>query len=152
MPPGVDVRIAFRRGLNALRAHPVETCLSIYARCFRDVPFGYDLGELGRFYRAYDALLAHWRAVLPPGVLLEVRYERVVDDFGGAVRRMLAHCGLDWSERCAAFHETRRHVTTACAAQVRQPLYRDVMRRWRPEAGVLRPLIDGLGPVLAAGG
>ncbi|MBZ5790256.1 sulfotransferase [Burkholderia contaminans] len=134
-----------------VRRDPVDTCLSIFARCFHDVPFSYDLGELGRFYRAYDALVAHWRAALPPGVLLEVRYEHLVEDFDTQVRRMLTHCGLDWSDRCTVFHETRRQVTTASAAQVRRPLYRDALRPWRPDADTLRPLFDGLGPGLATG-
>ncbi|WP_126285347.1 tetratricopeptide repeat-containing sulfotransferase family protein [Burkholderia stagnalis] len=133
------------------RRAPVETCLSTYARSFRDVPFSYDLGELGRFYRAYDALMAHWRAVLPPGVLLDVQYEEVVGDLEGQARRMLAHCGLDWDARCLAFHQTERQVATASAGQVRQPLYGSAVRRWRPDAAVLQPLLDGLGPALAGG-
>lgn len=135
-----------------VRRDPVDTCLSVFARCFQDVPFSYDLGELGRFYRAYDALVAHWRTVLPQQVWLEVRYDDLVEDFDTQVRRMLAHCGLDWSDRCTAFHETRRPVTTASAAQVRRPLYRDALRPWRPDADTLRPLLDALGPALAAGG
>ncbi|HEY1610468.1 MAG TPA: sulfotransferase [Paraburkholderia sp.] len=129
---------------------PLDTCLSIYTRWFRDVPFGYDLGELGRYYRAYDALMAHWRDALPPGVLLDVAYEDLVDDLEGVAKRMIAHCGLEWDARCLAFHETGRAVATASARQVRQPLYRTSLRRWRPPAQTLQPLIDGLGPRLAA--
>lgn len=129
---------------------PLETCLSIYSRWFRDVPFGYDLGELGRYYRAYDALMAHWRDALPAGVLLDVAYEDLVNDLEGEARRMIAHCGLEWDARCLAFHETERAVATASARQVRQPLYRTSLRRWRPTAQTLQPLLDGLGPRLAA--
>ncbi|MGV2290810.1 sulfotransferase [Trinickia sp. YCB016] len=131
------------------RRAPVETCLSIFSRTFRDVSFGYDLGELGRYYRAYDALMAHWRRVLPAHVMLEVQYEALVDDLEGTARKMLAHCGLDWDERCLAFHQTRRQVTTASASQVRQPLYRTSLQRWRPADDLLKPLLDGLGPELA---
>ncbi len=128
------------------RRSPVETCLSIYSRLFNDVPFGYELGELGRYYRAYDALMAHWRRILPPGVMIEVQYEDLVDDFESEVRRLLAHCGLAWDTRCLAFHETRRQVITASAAQVREPLYRNALTRWRPQQAVLQPLLDALGP------
>jgi tetratricopeptide (TPR) repeat protein len=134
------------------RRAPVETCLSIFSRTFRDVPFGYDLGELGRYYRAYDALMAHWRRVLPAHVMLEVQYEELVGDLESTVRKMLAHCGLAWDERCLAFHQTRRQVTTASASQVRQPLYRTSLRRWRPDDELLKPLLDGLGPELAGEG
>ena len=130
------------------RRSPLQTCLSIFSRIFHDVPFGYDLGELGRYYRAYDALMTHWRRALPAGVMIEVKYEELVDDFEGNVRRMLAHCGLDWDERCLAFHQTTRQVNTASSAQVRRPLYRTSVRRWQPRRALLQPLFDGLGPEL----
>lgn len=130
------------------RRAPLETCLSIFSRIFHDVPFGYDLGELGRYYRAYDMLMAHWQSVLPEGVMLDVQYEELVDDFEPQVRRMLSHCGLDWDERCLAFHKTERQVNTASASQVRKPLFRSALKRWRPEPALLQPLLDGLGPAL----
>jgi tetratricopeptide (TPR) repeat protein len=130
------------------RRSSVETCLSIYGRIFQDVPFGYDFGELGRYYRAYDALMAHWHEALPEGVMIEVQYEDLVDDLEGNVRRMLAHCGLDWDERCLDFHQTDRQVNTASASQVRKPLFRTSLQRWRPAAELIQPLYDGLGPAL----
>jgi tetratricopeptide (TPR) repeat protein len=131
------------------RRTPVETCLSNFSRLFHDVPFSYDLGELGRYYRAYDTLMAHWRKVLPPGVMIEVDYEDLVEDLEGNVRRMLDHCGLDWDPRCLAFHDTKRQVITASASQVREPLYRSSLTRWRPSEAVLQPLFEGLGPELS---
>lgn len=131
------------------RRSPVETCLSIFGRIFQDVPFGYDLAELGRYYRAYDALMTYWKRALPEGVMIEVQYEDLVNDLEGNVRRMLEHCGLDWDERCLAFHKTRRQVNTASASQVRKPLFRTSLERWRPEAELLKPLLDGLGPALS---
>ena len=61
------------RFIHSRRA-PLQTCLSIFSRIFQDVPFSYDLGELGRYYRAYDGLMAHWHRVLPEGVMIEVKY------------------------------------------------------------------------------
>jgi cytochrome c-type biogenesis protein CcmH/NrfG len=130
------------------RRSPLQTCLSIFSRIFHDVPFGYDLGELGRYYRAYDTLMAHWRNVLPEGVMIEIDYEQLVDDLEGNVRRMLAHCGLDWDERCLAFHQTTRQVITASSAQVRRPLYRTSVRRWQPKRALIEPLLEGLGAAL----
>lgn len=137
------------RFIHSRRA-PVETCLSIFSGIFNDVPFGYDLGELGRYYQAYDALMCHWRNVLPKGVFLDVDYEALVSDLEGTARRTVAHCGLDWDERCLQFHQTRRPVTTASASQVRRPIYRTSLRRWRPDASVLEPLYDGLGARLSS--
>lgn len=128
---------------------PLQSCLSIFSRIFHDVPFSYDLGELGRYYRAYDALMAHWQRVLPEGTMIEVKYEELVEDFENNVRRLLAHCGLDWDERCLSFHQTTRQVNTASAAQVRRPLYKTSLQRWQPQKALLQPLFDGLGPELA---
>ena len=136
------------RFIHSRRA-PLPTCLSIFSRIFHDVPFSYDLGELGRYYRAYDALMDHWQRVLPQGVMIEVKYEELVDDFEGNVRRLLAHCGLEWDERCLSFHQTTRRVSTASSAQVRRPLYKTSVQRWQPQQALLQPLLDGLGPQLS---
>ncbi len=129
---------------------PVDTCLSCFSILFNaDQPFAYDLGELGRYYRAYSALMQHWRQVLPRGVMLDVRYEELIADFAPQARRILAHCGLEWDERCLAFDKTARPVRTASSYQVRQPLYRSSIGRPRPDPELLRPLLEGLGPDLA---
>jgi len=138
------------RFIHSRRA-PVETCLSCFSRLFDDVPFSYDLGELGRYWRAYDALMAHWTQVLPAGVMIEVRYEDVVADIEGEARRMLAHCGLQWDRACLGFYKTKRLVATESAVQVHQPIYRTSVERWRPARRVLQPLLDGLGPGGASG-
>ena len=131
-----------------VRRAPTDTCLSIYSYRFEDVPFSYDLAELGRYYRAYDALMAHWRRVLPAEVFIEIDYEMLVQDFETEVRRLLEHCKLEWDARCLDFHRTERRVETASAAQVRRPLYNTSVRRWRPDAARLRPLLDALGDEL----
>jgi hypothetical protein len=65
---------------------------------------------------------------------------------------MLAHCGLEWDERCLAFHQTTRQVITASSAQVRRPLYTTSLKRWQPRQTLLAPLLDALGPQLASAG
>ena len=125
---------------------PVDTCLSCFGTLFAEGQnYSYDLAELGRYYRHYQALMAHWHEVLPPGRILDVHYEDVVADLEGQARRLIAHCGLDWDPRCLAFHQTERPVLTASAAQVRQPIYRDAVGRWRVHQEALRPLIAELG-------
>ncbi len=128
-----------------LRRDPIDTCLSCFSILFGGYqPHAYDLAELGRYYCAYEKLMAHWRAVLPEGVMLEVRYERLVGDFECQARHVLAHCGLDWDAACLDFHKTERPVHTASASQVRQPLYNSSIGKWRPPDTVLRPLLDAL--------
>jgi tetratricopeptide (TPR) repeat protein len=129
------------------RRDPVDTCLSCFSILFDGDSnrYTYDLGELGRFYRAYEHLMAHWRAVLPAGVMIEVQYEAVVADLENEARRIIAHCGLAWDDACLAFHKTRRPVRTSSVAQVRQPIYRSSIGRWRPYRDNLRPLLHELG-------
>ena len=125
---------------------PVDTCLSCFSILFGgDQPYSYDLGELGRYYRAYASLMAHWRAVLPKGFMLEVRYEALVADFEPQARRIVAHCGLDWDDSCLDFHTAARPVRTASSAQVRRAIYQSSVGRSRPYAGMLRPLLATLG-------
>ena len=124
---------------------PVDTCLSCFSKLFTEGQnHTYDLAELGRYYRHYQALMAHWHRVLPPGRILDVRYEDVVADLEGQARRIIAHCGLDWDPRCLAFHQTERPVLTASAAQVRQPIYNSAVGRWRVHEEALQPLLAEL--------
>ncbi len=128
------------------RRDPVDTCLSCYTKHFaREVPFAYDLTELGRFHRSYQALMAHWRKVLPASRFLEVDYEAVVEDIEREARRMLNFLGLPWNDAVLRFHETQRPIRTASANQVREPLYRTSAGRWRKYADHLAPLLDALG-------
>jgi Sulfotransferase family len=121
---------------------PIDTCLSCFSTMFTaEQNFTYDLAELGRYYRHYQSLMVHWHRVLPPSRILDVRYEDVVADLEGQARRIVAHCGLDWDPQCLAFHKTERIVRTASATQVRQPIYKDAVGRWRQYAEFLAPLM-----------
>jgi hypothetical protein len=124
---------------------PVDTCLSCLGVLFGgSQPYAYDLGELGRYYRAYADLMGHWRCVLPPGAMLEVQYETLVHEFEPEARRVLAHCGVDWHDDVLAFYRTERPVRTASLSQVRQPLYRSSIGQWHIDRRRLRPLLDAL--------
>ncbi len=128
------------------RRDPMDTCLSCYTRKFsKGQPFAYDLRDLGVYYRAYEALMDHWRALLPADRFLDVQYEAVVDDLEGEARRLIAFCGLDWDQACLSFHQTRRAVRTASVNQVRKPLYRTSVARWKRYEAHLGPLLDALG-------
>ncbi|HEX4145068.1 MAG TPA: tetratricopeptide repeat protein [Pirellulales bacterium] len=124
---------------------PADTCVSCYSKLFtHGQPFSYDLAELGRYYRWYHELMQHWRNVLPAGAMLDVSYENVVDDLEQQARRLIDFCGLPWDDRCLKFHETRRPITTASNVQVRRPLYRSSVQRWRRYEAHLQPLLTEL--------
>lgn len=127
---------------------PVDTCLSCFSNLFvNGQDFTYDLRELGRFYAQYRRLMEHWHKVLPPGTLLDMRYEDVVADTEGQARRLIEYCGLPWDDRCLAFNETTRPVRTASASQVRQPIYRQSVGRWRVYEQWLGPLLEEISAV-----
>jgi tetratricopeptide (TPR) repeat protein len=125
----------------------IDTCLSIFSILFSGDahPYSYDLGELGRFYCAYEKAMSHWRDVLPPGVMLEVHYEHTVADLERQARRIIAHCGLEWDDACLTFYTTARPIRTASHAQVREPIYRSSVGRQRPPRELLLPLLRALG-------
>ena len=128
------------------RRDPVDTCLSCFSQLFQQpLNYVYDLGELGRFYRAYERVMEHWRLVLPEGAMLEVQYEDVVEDMETQVRRILDYCGLPWDDACLAFHKSNRPVQTASVAQVRRPIYRSSVGRWQAYREELAPLLEALG-------
>ncbi|HEX4408355.1 MAG TPA: tetratricopeptide repeat protein [Xanthobacteraceae bacterium] len=125
---------------------PVDTCISCFSKLFSaEQNHTYDLAELGRYYKRYDQLMAHWHNVLPKDRILDVQYEDVVADLETQARRIIAYCGLPWDERCLSFHETDRPVRTASATQVRQPIYKSAVGRWRVYEKDLGPLLTPLG-------
>jgi tetratricopeptide (TPR) repeat protein len=130
--------------IHAVR-DPADTCWSCFATHFmRGNAHTYDLAELGRYYRHYQALMTHWRDVLPPGRIMDVHYEELIADLEGVARRVVAHCGLSWDARCLDFHRTERAVRTASAAQVRKPIYANSVGRWRKFEPFLGPLLAEL--------
>lgn len=130
------------------RRHPLACGFSVFKQHFaRGQGFSYDLADIGRYYRDYVALMAHFDAVLP-GRIHRVIYERMVDDTEGEVRRLLDHCGLPFEDSCLRFFQNTRPVRTASSEQVRQPIYREGVDHWQHYAAWLGPLKTALGPVL----
>lgn len=130
------------------RRHPLGCCFSAYKQHFaRGQAFTYDLGDLGRYYAGYVALMGHIDSVLP-GRVHRVFYEHMVADTDLEVRRLLAYCGLPFEEACLRFWETGRAVRTASSEQVRRPIYRDGVDQWRHYEPWLEPLRRALGPAL----
>lgn len=131
-----------------VRRDPRDNCFSCYSTAFAEGNwFSYALDAVGHYYRLHDALVAHWKRVLPPQRIIEVVYERLVGNPEAEIRRMIEAVGLEWDPRCVNFHETRRTVATASVYQVRQPLYSSSIGRWRHFERHLGPLIRELeGP------
>jgi tetratricopeptide (TPR) repeat protein len=130
---------------------PMDTCLSCYFHDFDGAhPYASDLGFLGRYHRDYRRLMAHWKGVLDIPIL-DVRYEDLVDRPEPGMRELIDFCGLPWEDACLRFFETGREVHTASHDQVRRPIYRDAVGRWRRYEGHLAPLVAALGRENGAG-
>ena len=132
------------------RRHPLACCFSNFKQHFaRGQGFTYDQAELGRYYRDYVTLMAHFDAV-QPGRVHRVIHEALVDEPEQEVRRLLDFLGLPFDPACLRFHENERAVRTASSEQVRRPINREGFDQWRPFEPFLGLLKDALGPVLDA--
>jgi tetratricopeptide (TPR) repeat protein len=132
------------------RRHPMACCFSGFKQYFaRGQRFTYSLEDIGRYYRDYVELMAHFDAVVR-GKIHRVIYENMVDDTEGEVRRLLAFCGLPFEPATLSFYANERAVRTASAQQVRQPIFREGIDQWHHYEPWLQPLRDALGAVLTA--
>jgi tetratricopeptide (TPR) repeat protein len=131
-----------------VRRHPLGCCFSCFKQHFaRGQGFTYSLDEMGRYYRDYVELMAHFDAMLP-GRVHRVVYEDLVENTENEVRRLLDYCGVPFEERCLRFYETDRSVRTASSEQVRTPIFKDAVEHWQNYEPWLWPLKSALGPVL----
>jgi tetratricopeptide (TPR) repeat protein len=126
------------------RRYPLDCCFSMFKQLFaQGQEFTYGLEEAGSYYNSYVKLMNHWDKVLP-GKVLRVKNEDVVDDLEGQVTRMLEFIGIPFEEECISFYKTERLVRTPSSEQVRKPVNKDGMERWKPYAKYLKPLLNVL--------
>jgi len=130
-----------------LRRHPLDSIWSNYKHLFAlNSPYygySYDLLDTAQYYAMFAELMAFWRGAFPDHIL-ELEYEALIDDQEAQTRRLLAHCGLPWDEACLHFHNRSGAVATPSAQQVRRPLNRDSVGRWKDYAGPMAPVADYL--------
>ena len=130
------------------RRYPLDCCFSMFKQLFaQGQEFTYGLTEAGSYYKSYIKLMNHWDQVLP-NKILRVNNEDIIDDLEGQVVKMLNFLELPFEESCITFYETDRSVRTASSEQVRKPINKSGMDRWKPYAKYLGPLLDGLGTEL----
>ena len=127
------------------RRYPLDCCFSMFKQLFaQGQEFSYGLAEAGSYYKSYVRLMSHWDKVLP-GKILRVNNEDIIDDLEGQVKRMLDYLEIPFEEECITFYETDRSVRTASSEQVRRPINKEGMERWKPYSKHLKPLVDSLG-------
>ena len=126
------------------RRYPLDCCFSMFKQLFaQGQEFSYGLKETASYYNSYVKLMDHWDKVLP-NKILRVNNEDVIEDLEGQVHRLLNFLDLPFEEGCISFHETDRLVRTASSEQVRQPINKKGMGRWKPYAKNLKPLLETL--------
>jgi tetratricopeptide (TPR) repeat protein len=129
------------------RRHPVACCVSMFRQKFSKINLR--LSELGRFYRAYVELMAHFDRMLP-GRIHRVFYEDMVANPETEIRRLIRHLELPFEESCLRFYETGRTIRTPSSEQVRKPISGEAVDHWRNFEPWLGPLINSLGSVFSA--
>jgi len=123
---------------------PIDTCLSIFFQSFNDAhPYAFNLENIGFHYRQYERIMQHWHNVLP-GRILDIHYTDTIADPEYWSRKLIAHIGLAWDDACLAPHKLERSVKTASHWQVRQPIYKTSVERWKNYEPFLEPLIQAL--------
>jgi tetratricopeptide (TPR) repeat protein len=122
---------------------PRDVAVSCWITHFRDIPWANDLDQLASRFAQYRRVMQHWQTVLP-GAVLDVHYEDMVADLESVARRAVAFLGLEWEPACLEFHRNERPVRTASLSQVRQPIYRRSLARWRHYQNALQPLFTQL--------
>ena len=123
---------------------PRDVGLSCYLTNFvQPHPWSCDLGHIGRYSKAHDGLMEHWRSVLPMEIF-DWNYETVVSDTETETRRLIDYLGLEWDPVCLDFHASQGAVQSASKWQVRRPVTSASVGRWREFARELSPLFDAL--------
>jgi predicted Zn-dependent protease len=131
------------------RRDPMACCFSGFKQLFAEGQlFSYSLDDIGRYYKDYVKLMAHWDEVIP-GYVLRVQHEDVVANLETQVTHMLDFCGVPFEESCLEFHKTERNVRTPSSEQVRQPIFSTALEQWKNYEPWLEPLKQALGSTLA---
>ena len=129
-----------------VKRNALDTCISCFQRLFSHNQYhSYNLSELGTYYKDYVQLMDHWKKVLPKNSFYEIHYEKLIENPEEQAKALLAACGLEWHDDCLDFHKNKRSIRTASLTQVRQPIYKTSVEKWRRYEKHLSPLIKALG-------
>jgi tetratricopeptide (TPR) repeat protein len=118
-----------------------DVALSCRLTNFASLSWPCNTEHLVSYFEEYARLMDHWRKVLPSPPL-DVHYEEMVEDTEPVARRVVDWCGLDWDPACLRFYETERTVQTASVAQVRRPIYKTSIGRWKSYEKLLSELFS----------
>ncbi|MDA9973065.1 sulfotransferase [Candidatus Pelagibacter ubique] len=122
---------------------PMDTCFSNFTKLFKDdMRFTYSQENIGNYYKDYHKVMEHWKKVLPSDFICHMKYENMINDTKKEARRLTSFIGLDWDPNCLKFYDNKRNVKTASMMQVRKPIYKTSMARWKNFTKHLKPLYN----------
>jgi tetratricopeptide (TPR) repeat protein len=155
MHTGLISLIFPRSPLIHILRHPLDVVLSAYSHHLTHGYFcAFALETIARHYVLVMDLVHHYRAQMALRYL-PVRYEDMVEDMPGSVRRMLDFVGESFDARCVNFQDNQRLPHTPSYAQVKQNLYdrsrfryRHYRKQLEPVIPILKPAMDRLGYIL----
>lgn len=126
-----------------LDRHPLDVCYANLKTTFKyGYEYSYQQEETARFYLEWKKLMDYWQKVIPQGCFYKISYEELVANQELESRKLLAFCGLDWQDSCLEFYKGRKGVATASAAQVRKPIYKTSVAKWKHYETQLQPMIS----------
>ena len=123
--------------------NPLDNCISLFFHCFMALTCSFELTELGQYYLQYQRLMSHWQNLFP-GEIFDLQYEELVTDQERVSRQLIDYLDLEWDDNCMDFHANERPVMSPSNMQVRQPMYKTSINRWRHYEKHLQPLINVL--------
>jgi len=129
---------------------PRDVCLSCFMQRFslnQGTVHFLTLESTANLYTQVMSLWLKYREVLSiPWI--EYRYEDLVGDFEGTVKRVLDFMGLPWDESVNRYaeHAREREIRTPSRAAVTQAINARAVSRWRNYADQLAPILPVLEP------
>ena len=60
--------------------------------------------------------------------IFEVEYENLVINNQDEIKKIINFCGLEWEDKCLAFHKNTNPIKTMSTAQARKPIYKTSLK------------------------
>ena len=123
--------------------NPMDICWSMYKNFFssRRLNFSYSLINLGKYYVLYKNLMIFWSGLFK-NKIYNIEYENLIENNEVEIKNLLNYCDLEWDENCMTFYKNKKSVSTASLAQVRSPIYKSSIEKWKNYSGDLKELSD----------
>ena len=126
--------------------NPIDTCLSCFFQNFdKQHQYSYNLKTLALFHNEYTRLMHHWKSLFSDRIY-DIKYENMIENQEEESRKLILACDLKWDESCLSFYKSDSVVSTASKWQVRRPIYKTSVEKWKNYEPYIDELIENLDP------